>query len=133
MKAVILQSNYIPWKGYFDLINMADIFIFYDDGQYTKNDWRNRNIIKTHHGLLLLTIPVVHEGSRQKISEKKAYGTSWRSKHWKSISIAYSKSKYFKQYKNIFEELYLNSEETNLSKINYAFISSTLTNFSNLH
>lgn len=122
MKAVILQSNYIPWKGYFDLINMAGVFIFYDDGQYTKNDWRNRNKIKTHHGVLLLTIPLHHGNSKQKISEKIVYSNSWRKKHWKSICIAYSKSKYFKQYKDIFEDLYLNSSEINLSKINYAFI-----------
>ncbi|WP_198291691.1 WbqC family protein, partial [Pseudomonas asplenii] len=49
-KTVILQSNYIPWKGYFDLIYEADLFIFYDDLQYTKNDWRNRNKIKTSKG-----------------------------------------------------------------------------------
>ena len=62
MKTVaIIQSCYIPWKGYFDLINAADEFIVYDDRQYTKNDWRNRNRIKTPHGVQWLTIPV---GSR---------------------------------------------------------------------
>ena len=54
----ILQSNYIPWKGYFDIIHDADIFIFYDDLQFTKNDWRNRNKIKTAQGSKWLSIPV---------------------------------------------------------------------------
>ena len=62
-KVAITQSNYIPWKGYFDLINMVDEFVLYDDVQFTKNDWRNRNIIKTNQGLRWLTIPVKQESS----------------------------------------------------------------------
>lgn len=57
-KVAILQSNYIPWKGYFDMIRMVDEFILYDDMQYTRRDWRNRNKIKTPDGLHWLTIPV---------------------------------------------------------------------------
>ena len=49
-KIAILQSNYIPWKGYFDIIRHADVFVIYDEVQYTKNDWRNRNLIKTANG-----------------------------------------------------------------------------------
>ena len=55
-KIAILQSNYIPWKGYFDLINLVDEFILYDDMQYTRRDWRNRNKIKTPSGLQWLSI-----------------------------------------------------------------------------
>ena len=69
MKAAILQSNYIPWKGYFDLMNRADVFIIYDEVQYTKNDWRNRNKIKTANGLVWLTIPV-----RQSIDSSSIIG-----------------------------------------------------------
>ena len=58
MKAVVLQSNYLPWKGYFDLIHDADVFVFYDEVQYTKNDWRNRNRIYSKNGLQWLTIPI---------------------------------------------------------------------------
>ena len=61
-KIAILQSNYIPWKGYFDIINLVDEFILYDDMQYTRRDWRNRNKIKTPDGLKWLTIPVVNKG-----------------------------------------------------------------------
>ena len=62
-KVAILQSDYIPWKGYFDIIHSVDEFILYDDMQYTRRDWRNRNQIKTANGMLWLTIPVDTKGS----------------------------------------------------------------------
>ena len=123
-KIAILQSNYIPWKGYFDLINMVDEFILYDDMQYTRRDWRNRNKIKTPNGLVWLTIPVEVKGKYfQKISETKISEKDWAKKHWQAITYNYSKAKYFKEYKDIFEELYLNCKEEYLSQINYKFIS----------
>ena len=121
-KIAILQSNYIPWKGYFDLINMVDEFIFYDEVQYTKNDWRNRNKIKTPQGIQWLTIPVRQESLEQKIKDTKISDKKWNIKHWRTISQNYSKSKYFKDYKDIFEELYLTCDEEYLSQINYKFI-----------
>ncbi|MBE2986048.1 WbqC family protein [Campylobacter sp. RM12920] len=122
-RIAILQSNYIPWKGYFDLINMVDEFIFYDDMQYTKRDWRNRNKIKTLNGLAWLSIPVEVKGKFfQKINETKISEKDWVKKHWQSISHNYSKAKYFKDYKDIFEDLYLNCSEEYLSQINYKFI-----------
>ena len=69
-KVAIVQSNYIPWKGYFDLINSVDEFILYDDMQYTRRDWRNRNKIKTKDGSKWITIPVQVKGKYyQKIIE----------------------------------------------------------------
>ena len=121
-KVAILQSNYIPWKGYFDLINMVDEFILYDEVQYTKNDWRNRNKIKTPQGIQWLTIPVRQESLDQKIKDTKISDKKWNIKHWRTISQNYSKSKYFKDYKDIFEELYLKCDEEYLSQINYKFI-----------
>ena len=121
-KIAILQSNYIPWKGYFDLINMVDEFIFYDEVQYTKNDWRNRNKIKTPQGIQWLTIPVRQENLEQKIKDTKISDKKWNIKHWRTISQNYSKAKYFKDYKGIFEELYLTCDEEYLSQINYKFI-----------
>ncbi|HDQ16304.1 MAG TPA: hypothetical protein ENN45_04525 [Bacteroidetes bacterium] len=120
-KIAILQSNYIPWKGYFDIINSADEFILYDTAQYTKNDWRNRNIIKTFQGKNWITIPVKHSIS-QKINEIKIHDKKWNIKHWKTLSANYSNAKYFGYYKELFENLYLNITETFLSKINYLFI-----------
>ena len=64
---MISQSNYIPWKGYFDMIASVDIFVVYDEVQYTKNDWRNRNLIKTKNGLQWLTIAVKQEALGQAI------------------------------------------------------------------
>lgn len=121
-KIAILQSNYIPWKGYFDLINMVDEFVFYDEVQYTKNDWRNRNKIKTSQGIQWLTIPVRQENLEQKIKDTKITDKKWNIKHWRTISQNYAKTKYFKDYKDIFEELYLDCNEEYLSQINYKFI-----------
>ena len=121
-KIAILQSNYIPWKGYFDLINMVDEFILYDEVQYTKNDWRNRNKIQTKQGVQWLTIPVRQKELSQLIKDTKITDKKWGKKHWATIRQNYSKAKYFKEYKDIFEELYLNCEEQYLSQINYKFI-----------
>ena len=122
-KIAILQSNYIPWKGYFDMINMVDEFILYDDMQYTKRDWRNRNKIKTPQGLKWLSIPVEVKGKYfQKINETKISEKDWAKKHWQQIKHTYAKAKYFKEYKDFFEELYMTCNEEYLSQINYKFI-----------
>jgi hypothetical protein len=122
-KVAICQSNYIPWKGYFSMINRVDEFVLYDEMQFTKNDWRNRNIIKTGQGLQWLSIPVKVSGLfGQKINESEVANQIWRKKHWKTICQNYSKAAYFHQYKTQFEELYLEDNETFLSQINYKFI-----------
>jgi hypothetical protein len=121
-KIAILQSNYIPWKGYFDLINSVDEFVLYDDVQYTKNDWRNRNIIKTSHGCKWLTIPVRYEKLGQFIQDTKVADKRWPKKHWAALSQSYSKTVFFKDYKDELEDLYLGSTEEYLSEINYRFI-----------
>lgn len=121
-KIAILQSNYIPWKGYFDIINSVDEFILYDDAQYTKNDWRNRNKIKTLQGIQWLSIPVRHYALDQKIKDTKIVDKKWYKKHWSTLSQNYAKAKYFKEYKDMFEALYLNCNEVYLSQINYKFM-----------
>jgi hypothetical protein len=122
-KIAILQSNYIPWKGYFDLINLVDEFILYDDMQYTRRDWRNRNIIKTSGGPLWLTIPVEVKGKYfQKINDTTISDTTWAKRHWTSIVHNYSKAKYFPMHRGLFENLYLNLEERFLSRVNYLFL-----------
>ena len=122
-KVAILQSNYIPWKGYFDIINSVDEFILYDDMQYTKRDWRNRNKIQTANGLQWLTIPVMVKGKYfQKISSTKISDKNWKNKHWNFLKQNYSKAKFFKEYDNFFEAMYLNNKDEYLSEINYKFI-----------
>ncbi len=123
MKVLITQSNYIPWKGYFDSINFVDKFIIYDDMQYTRRDWRNRNKIKTKDGVQWLTIPVEVKGKYfQKINETKITEKDWGKKHWSSIFHNYKKTKYFHEYKDIFEELFLNNDDEYLSSINQKFL-----------
>lgn len=123
MKVAISQSNYIPWKGYFDVINMVDHFVLYDDMQYTKRDWRNRNKIKTPQGTQWLSIGVEVKGKYfQKINETRINDLSWKEKHWKSISQNYAKSTYFNDYKEIFMKLYAGMDEEYLSIVNYRFI-----------
>ncbi len=123
-KVAIVQSCYIPWKGYFDLINMVDEFILYDDMQYTRRDWRNRNLIKTPQGAQWLTIPVDVKGKYlQKINETKINDQTWAANHWKSIMANYARAHYFKDYSRHFEEVYLQAkDEDYLSQVNYQFL-----------
>lgn len=124
MKSVaILQSNYIPWKGYFDLIAKVDEFILYDEMQYTKNDWRNRNKIKTGNGLLWLTIPAVNTGLHQKINETRIADKLWATKHLKTLKANYAKAPHFKKYEGWLTDLYERAgKEELLSNINYLFL-----------
>lgn len=125
-KVAILQSNYIPWKGYFDIIASVDEFIFYDEMQYTTRDWRNRNKIKTPNGLKWLTISVNGKGCQTnglKISEAKISDTKWANSHWNTIKQFYRKAPYFKDYADIFEKIYKECEQEEfLCKVNYKFI-----------
>ncbi len=108
-KIAMLQPNYIPWKGTFDLINQVDVFVFYDDVQYTRKDWRSRNIIKTPHGDKWLSVPVIHNGRRDQLIYEAEINTNedWQTVHYKTLKFAYSKAKFFDDYHFILEELYL--------------------------
>lgn len=120
----IIQSNYIPWKGYFDIIKRVDEFILFDEAQYTVRDWRNRNQIKTANGPQWLSIPVNVKGKRyQKISETTISKPDWAIEHWKTIQHNYARAPYFKEYRPFFEELYNRAlSETHLSKVNFLFL-----------
>lgn len=123
-KIAIVQSSYIPWRGYFDLINAVDEYVLFDEIQYTKRDWRNRNRIKLPQGAFWLTIPVKVKGrSRQKISETMINNPNWAKEHWKTLRMAYQKAPCFSQYQETFKELYVECNENFLSKINYRFLS----------
>lgn len=124
-KIAISQSNYIPWKGYFDNIAAVDEFVLYDDMQYTKRDWRNRNQIKTPNGLLWLTIPVEVKGKYfQKIKDTKVSDKKWAFDHLKTIQYNYAKAKFYKQNIEFIKELYNLAANLNyLSEINYLFLS----------
>lgn len=125
MKVLITQSNYIPWKGYFDAINQADLFVLYDDMQYTKRDWRNRNRIKTPNGTQWLSIPVQVKGRFfQKINETEIADPDWPQRHWQSIAHHYRKAPYFREYGPLIEDLYRSATHPCLSHINFHFLTS---------
>ena len=120
-KIAILQSNYIPWKGYFDLIAAVDEFILYDDMQFTKNDWRNRNKIKTPKGLEWLSIPVGSDISR-KILEVALPENDWQAKHLKSLEINYGRAPYFDEIMGLIKPIYKSGNIKTLSAFNRALI-----------
>jgi hypothetical protein len=123
-RVAVLQSSYVPWKGYFDLINSVDEFVLYDDVQYTRQNWRNRNRIKTPRGDRWLTIPVHVKGLyQQKIKDTLACGDDWRRRHWETLCHCYGRAPHFAGFAATFRALYLGCRERRLSTINRAFLS----------
>jgi WbqC-like protein family len=122
-KVAIVQSNYIPWKGYFDLINSVDEFILLDEVQFTRRDWRNRNRIKTPEGPVWLTIPVRVKGKYfQKISETEVSDPGWAEHHWKTLTANYGRAPHFSAFCEVLERSYLGCNESHLSLINRRFL-----------
>jgi hypothetical protein len=132
-KIAIIQSNYIPWKGYFNIIKCVNEFVLLDDVQYTRRDWRNRNLIKTKHGLKWLTIPVDVKGQYFiETRNVQTAGSKWRQEHWEQIYQAYKDAPHFSFFSRPLQELYLNEDESNLSTINFRFIR-LINEFLNIH
>jgi hypothetical protein len=115
MKCVILQPSYIPWRGYFHQIQKSDVFIFYDDVQYDKHGWRNRNLIKGPQGAQWLTIPVASKGAVSNhlpICEVRiVWDRDWIRTHWGTLTACYAKSPYFREYSDFLEPFYLQRPE----------------------
>lgn len=121
-RVVIIQTNYIPWKGYFDLLSHADTVVYLDSVQSTKNDWRNRNQIKTHAGKTWLTIPVQHS-NQLRIREVTVSSTNWHHKHYRTLSQSYARAPYASELLQRIEEWYREAgEHTHLSEINRVFL-----------
>jgi hypothetical protein len=122
-KVAIVQSNYIPWKGYFDLIAAVDEFILYDDMQFTRRDWRNRNLIKTPQGLKWLSVPVRVKGKyTQAIRETEIQGSDWAEVHWKTLCANYARAAHFREIAALLEPLYRERQYTTISALNRRFI-----------
>jgi len=117
MKVVINQSNYLPWRGYFDLIHDADIFIFLDDVQYTKNDWRNRNRCKGPNGTFWLTIPV-GGSTRQRVCDVALPQGPWAKKHLRALTQSYGDCPHFSDYASFFTATYSSLRWSTLSALN---------------
>ncbi|MFA5114033.1 MAG: WbqC family protein [Candidatus Margulisiibacteriota bacterium] len=121
MRVAVIQSNYLPWKGYFDIINDVDLFVFYDDVQFTRNDWRNRNRIKTPNGLKWLTVPCGPDISRL-IHEVRLDSSKWQEKHFNQIAEAYKQSPYFARYEPFWRQIYREKTWQSLSELNQTLV-----------
>lgn len=110
VNVVVLQPSYVPWRGYFHLIQRADVFVFYDDVQYDKHGWRNRNRIKTAAGSQWLTIPVLSKGNTESglpIHEARiSPAEKWAKKHLAGIAQSYGKAPFFEAYRALVESFY---------------------------
>jgi hypothetical protein len=120
-KVAIIQSNYIPWKGYFDIINYVDVFVFLDNVQYTTRDWRNRNKIKTVNGTKWLTVP--NNGTQNMlIKDVQVDNTqNWQKKHYSTLLTSYKKCPFFQDYAYLIEDIYIEKTWTSLSELNQYF------------
>lgn len=122
-RVAIVQSNYIPWKGYFDLIASVDEFVLFDDVQYTRRDWRNRNKVKTAQGLKWLTIPVSVKGRyHQRIDETAISDPGWAESHWETLRQAYLHAECFDAFAPSIQRLYEGAEGELLSAVNRHFL-----------
>ncbi len=122
-RVAIVQSCYVPWKGYFDIIAGVDEFILFDDTQYTRRDWRNRNRIKTPAGLQWLTIGVNVKGRYdQAIEDTTINDEDWASRHWKTLLHNYRSAPSFADYADRVEGLYRGASNEHLSLVNHAFL-----------
>ncbi len=128
MRIGIIQSSYIPWKGYFDFIDSVDVFVFLEDVQFTRRDWRNRNIIKTANGPRWLTLPVESKGKYdQLISDVRVADRSWYLDHLNSLRHAYARAPHFKVVWPYVESMYSEAaSEEHLSSVNVALIRSIM-------
>ncbi len=117
LKVTVLQSNYLPWIGYFDLISRSDICVFYDDVQFTKNDWRNRNQILSKNGLEWITVPV-GQSIHRLIDEVSITDSGWQELHLKKIRHNYKigKEETFKN--DLLDAIYQKNRWANLSHLN---------------
>lgn len=120
----IVQSAYIPWRGYFDLIGLADEFVLYDVVAYSKNSWRNRNRILAQEGAQWLTIPVKTAGRfGAPIDSIEVADRRWALRHWKSIAGCYARAPHFHTYHDLLRDLYEQAAaERLLSRVNELFL-----------
>ena len=120
----VIQSCYVPWKGYFDIVNSVDEFVLYDDCQYTRQDWRNRNRVKTARGTRWLTIPVrVQSLYTQRLDETEVSDHKWAVSHWEVLRQSYGAAPGFTLYADEIQTAYDSvRSERRLSRINRGLI-----------
>jgi hypothetical protein len=121
--AAVHQPQYLPWLGYFDKIRRADIFCYLDDVQYKKNDWQNRNRIKTAQGWQWLTVPVRHRFPQKICDVAINNAVNWKKKHLHTLATNYSRAPFFKRFAPSFEEIY-SQDWRFLADLNIALVES---------
>ena len=123
VRICIIQSCYIPWKGFFDLIGRCDEYVVFDSAQYVKRHWHNRNRIKTANGVQWLTIPVVAKGRFEQPIDQVEIEKPWADKHWRTLELAYRRAPYFEQFAPIVKAWYERADkETRLTDVNLIFL-----------
>jgi hypothetical protein len=122
MKIGTIQSNFLPWRGYFDFIREVDLFIIHDDVQYTKGDWRNRNKIKTPRGVQWITVPVHYRQSSQLIEDTEIDNSRpWARDMLNRIRVSYQKAPCFEPYFSGLSDLLFEPART-ISELNFRLI-----------
>jgi hypothetical protein len=122
-RVCVIQSNYIPWRGFFALIGCCDEYVVFDGAQFTKRHWHNRNLIKTKDGPLWLTIPVLTKGRFMQSIHDTQIEKQWTRKHWRTIEAAYAKASFFRDVAPILHRIYESvADESSLAKVNLAFL-----------
>jgi hypothetical protein len=121
MRIAVIQSCYIPWKGFFDLIGRCDEYVIYDGVQYVKRHWHNRNRIKTANGLEWLTVPVVTKGRFEQPIDQVEIEKPWAEKHWRTLELAYNRAPFFEPFAPTVKNWYERADsEVRLTDVNDA-------------
>ena len=100
MRIAIMQPTYLPWVGYFGMIEQVDSFIIFDSGQFSRRSWQQRNQIKTANGPMWLTVPISSKGKRGQLINEVEIDTTrnFHTAHIASLENNYRKSPYFSEY-----------------------------------
>ena len=111
MRIAVMQPTYLPWMGYFGMIELADVFVFYDDVQFQRQSWQSRNKIKlSNHSKKdwqWLSVPIIHDGLDNKIKQVKINNNNrWKDKHWKTIYHSYNNTEFFSKYEEKIKSFY---------------------------
>ncbi len=123
MRIAIIQSCYVPWKGFFDLIGQCDEYVIFDRAQYVKRHWHNRNRIKTASGVEWLTIPVISKGRYEQPIDEVEIEKPWSEKHWRALELAYRRAPFFEALAPTVRGWYERADrEKRLSEVNAIFL-----------
>ena len=123
MRIAVIQSCYIPWKGFFDLIGRCDEYVIYDSVQYVKRHWHNRNRIKTANGVEWLTIPVITKGRFEQPIDQVEIEKPWADKHWRAIELAHKHAPFFEPFAPTVKKWYERADkQARLTDVNLIFL-----------